>query len=427
MRPQILLVTTSRWLATARLAIAMAREGCDVRAVCPSGHPVTSVRAARTYRFRATRPLQSVADAIDSAKPDCIIPCDDLAALHLYRLYRRALGTGDLPVRTLLARSLGTPEVLPVLSARTRLIRVAQELGIRAPSTEVVATAGELDAWLHRHSLPAILKSDGTSGGRGVCVVHTPREAVDALTRLSAPTSPARALKRALVNRDTNYLVPCLRRTRPVVNVQAFLPGQDANCAVACWQGKVLARVTVAVLQTIEPNGPASVVRVVENAAIDAAVEKLVDHFGLSGLVGFDFVLHHETGDPYLIEMNPRATQSDHLQLGPGHDPAAALRAALSGHPRPATQRMTSDDLIAFFPQEWTRDPSSPFLRSAFHDVPWEEPDLIRAAVAESSRGKAWDHLLATTSAVRRAIAHVAVALQPGGRKTRARVADVGT
>ena len=307
-------------------------------------------------------------------------------------------------MRALLERSLGAPAAIPILSARTRLIQVARELGIRAPLTGVVTSASELDAWLHQHTLPAVLKSDGTSGGRGVCLVRTPEEAADALVVLSAPTSPARALKRALINRDANYLMPCLRRTRPVVNAQAYIAGQDANSAVACWQGKVLARVTVAVLQTSEPNGPASVVRIIESAEIDTAVEKVVRHFGLSGLVGFDFVLQNETGDPYLVEMNPRATQSDHLRLGPGRDIPASLRAAISGEPFRPGRSVTANDVVAYFPQEWTRDPASPFLGSAHHDVPWDEPDLIRAAVHQPLRTRTWSRMQSAWLVVRDAL-----------------------
>jgi hypothetical protein len=36
-------------------------------------------------------------------------------------------------------------------------------------------------------------------------------------------------------------------------------------------------------------------------------------------------------------------------------------------------------DVVALFPQEWMRDPASPYLTNAFHDVPWDDPALIRA------------------------------------------------
>jgi hypothetical protein len=42
---------------------------------------------------------------------------------------------------------------------------------------------------------------------------------------------------------------------------------------------------------------------------------------------------------------------------------------------------VTENDTIALFPQEWARDPKSEFLQSAYHDVPWEESELIRSCV----------------------------------------------
>jgi hypothetical protein len=34
------------------------------------------------------------------------------------------------------------------------------------------------------------------------------------------------------------------------------------------------------------------------------------------------------------------------------------------------------------FPQEWLRDPDSPWLRDYPVDLPWEEPELIEAMIA---------------------------------------------
>ncbi len=88
--------------------------------------------------------------------------------------------------------------------------------------------------------------------------------------------------------------------------------------------------------------------------------------------------------------MNPRATQVGHLPLGPGRDIPAALYAVLSGQsPQPAP-KVTENDTIALFPQEWTRDPQSPFLRSAYHDIPWEEPELVRDCATNRQKQSAW-------------------------------------
>jgi hypothetical protein len=88
--------------------------------------------------------------------------------------------------------------------------------------------------------------------------------------------------------------------------------------------------------------------------------------------------LEAQTGNAYLIEINPRTTQVGHLRLGLGRDLPAALHAAISGGVVCETTKVTESDTIAFFPQEWLRNPGSAFLTSGHHDVPWEEPELVR-------------------------------------------------
>jgi hypothetical protein len=119
---------------------------------------------------------------------------------------------------------------------------------------------------------------------------------------------------------------------------------------------------------------------------MDRAAKVLASRLKLSGFDGLDFILYgesedEESGTPWLIEMNSRATQIAHLALGPGHDLAAAAFSAIGGvpvHPRPL---LTTEDTIALFPQEWERDPNSQWIRSAYHDVPWDAPALVRTYV----------------------------------------------
>jgi hypothetical protein len=123
---------------------------------------------------------------------------------------------------------------------------------------------------------------------------------------------------------------------------------------------------------------------------MSAAVEKMTRRLSLSGLYGFDFMLEAGTGNAHVIEINPRATQVGHLSLGPGHDLPAALYAALSGKAVQPAEKVTEKDTIALFPQEWIRDPESAFLQSGYHDVPWEEPELVRDCVNNRRKQSAW-------------------------------------
>jgi hypothetical protein len=402
-KPKVLIVTASSWFPTARLAMALAHAGCTVDAICPAGHPLRKSRAvSKTYFYRGLAPLGSLAHAIAETQPDLIVPGDDLATSQLHQLHSRDGGRGE--VSQLIERSLGTSESFPVVYARTRFIELAVEEGVRAPRTEVVAGPQALQQWISRLGFPFVLKANGTSGGDGVRVVHTLEAAQRALRELQAPPKLARAVKRALVDHDKTLLWPSLLRRQFVVNAQEFVAGREATSAVACWRGAVLASLHFEVINKRDSAGPSSVVRLVENSEMSFAAEKMVRRLNLSGLHGFDFMLEARTGNAHLIEINPRATQVGHLALGPGRDLPAALYAALSGQALHAAPKVTENDVIALFPQEWLRDPQSPFLRTAYHDVPWHESEFLRACVRlrqKKSAGSSEQELLQTLEAVR--------------------------
>ena len=69
------------------------------------------------------------------------------------------------------------------------------------------------------------------------------------------------------------------------------------------------------------------------NEAMIAAARSVARHFELSGFYGFDFVLDEISGEPKLIEINPRATQINHFACGAGHDLPGALRGVRTSGP----------------------------------------------------------------------------------------------
>ena len=391
--PTVLVATTLRWYPTARLAMALAKAGCAVEVVCPTGHPLVKTQAAdKIHFYHGLAPLHSFAVAIEEARPDLIIPGDDLATRHLHRLHarERSKRIPDSPICSMIERSLGAAEDFPIAYDRATFMELAREQGIRVPDTEAIANLNDLKDWIVRNGFPAVLKANGTSGGDGVRVVRTVEEAERAFRSLQAPPRWLRAVKRALVDHDATLLGPAFLRRQFVMNAQTFVAGREATSAVACWQGKVLAALHFEVINKRSAAGPATVVRLIEDTDMSSAADKMVRRLNLSGLHGFDFMLEEQTREAYLIEMNPRATQVGHLALGLGRDIPAALYAALSGKAVQPVPRLTENQTIALFPQEWIRDPQSPFLRSAYHDIPWEEPELVRDCVSNRRRQSGW-------------------------------------
>ncbi len=387
MTPIVLVFATSHWFPTARLAMALTDAGCIVEAVCPPRHPLHKINAVRgIHTYHGLRPVTSLLRGIDAAKPDLIIPSDDLATHHLHQLWLRAREENDAPTCALIERSFGAPESFSIVYERAAFMRVAREEGIRIPKTATLTDSRELRACSEQLGFPIVLKADGSSGGDGVRIARNMKDAERAFRELRAAPVFARAAKRALVNHDKTLVWPSLLRRRSQVSAQSFVVGHEATSTVACWKGRVLAALHFEVVNKEHAEGHATVMRLINHSEIQAAVEKIVHRLSLSGVHGFDFMLEDRTNEAYLIEINPRSTQVGHLTLGAGRDIPAALHSALSGLPANPAPRLTEKDTITLFPQEWKRDPASPFLASGYHDVPWAEPELMRACLQRKRR-----------------------------------------
>jgi len=301
--------------------------------------------------------------------------------MHLLHEKEQNRGSEGKKTCSLIEASLGSAESFSLILERASFMRVAQEVGVRVPTTGVVRDSEDLQLWIARNGFPMVLKADGTSGGSGVRTVATQEESDAAYRELKAPPSLARAAKRALMDRDQTLIWPSLLRRPRSVSAQTMIVGHEATSTVACWKGTVLAGLHFEVVNKKYAAGPATVMRLIENIEMTSAVEKMARRLKLSGVHGFDFMLESHTGNAYLIEVNPRTTQVGHLTLGPGRDLPAALAAAVTGMEIQQAPKVTEKNMVALFPQEWMRDPASPFIQSGYHDVPWEEPRLVEACM----------------------------------------------
>lgn len=373
-RPRLLLVAAHRWLQTVHLAHAAHEAGFDVALLAPPGHPASSLAWVRTVgHYSALRPGRSAARALAHGPFDLVIPVDDLALEALVAAH----GNPRLPseLARVIVRSLGDPTSFAARAARAALAEVASERGLPAPATAAVASEADLPAALARAGLPAVVKADASSGGRGVVRVDDEQSARRAFAALRRPESLRRAVGGLLRDDDPHLIRPALRRRPRAITVQRFLEGTPATTTVACWRGEVLGAVTLRVVRTSDGGaGPATVVEPLEHAGIAAAAAAVVAAFGLSGLCGLDFLLLPD-GTANLLELNARATPTAHLLVArPG--PLLGLLAERLGA-APVAPRAPGPALpIALFPQEAVRDPRSEYRGTAHEDVPRDAPDV---------------------------------------------------
>jgi len=375
-QPVVLLATTTWWAFPARIAMACAARGMIVDAICGRGHPLLKTAAIRSnFAYDALEPMRALADAITGSGAAIVVPCDDRARTHLHLLHAR---TQDPAVRGVIETSLGDPGSFPILQERAALIACARALGIAAPETLRVETPAALDEALERIGLPAVLKVDGTWGGLGVCVVRTRAQAQEKFARLSRRLSFARMGKRLLFDRDAFHVRPWFEKAQPRLCLQRYVPGRPANSVSACLDGEILGTVCVEALELQWTHGASSVVRIIDNAQMSDAAARVARQLKLSGIFGLDFLLDESTGNAHLVEMNARATPLTHLVLGEGRDLIGAIGRIAGLQAVAAPARVTDRDVIAYFPQALHTAPDSPWLDQGFHDVPWEDPDLVK-------------------------------------------------
>jgi thioesterase domain-containing protein len=385
-RLRTLVATTFRWSGAARLAVELNASGCSVQAVAPRGSALHKIAAVeRSYALGVANAVGSLRRAAESSSADVIVPFDDRTRRVMHQIHADADPSTEAGarLRRRLERSLGPPELYPVLYSRAAMMDIAAECGLRCPPSAAVQSVAELLQWLAQHPGPAVLKTDGSWGGRETRVIRTAVDARKAWRQLSRRPAMARCVKRMLVERDPWPLRARVTGCRPRLSIQSFVEGEPGNAAVACLDGELLAAVEAEVVQADGPTGPSTVLRVVEHPEMLAAATTMVSRLRMSGLVGLDFILEPGTGRAHLIEVNPRATPTSHLVSAGGADLLAALRSAFGGAgPRPR-QAAYPDGLVALFPQELSRDPASAIVNDAHHDVPWHAPDLVRCALAE--------------------------------------------
>jgi hypothetical protein len=120
------------------------------------------------------------------------------------------------------------------------------------------------------------------------------------------------------------------------------------------------------------------------------AAKLIAAHLGASGFFGLDFIIDHRSGEPYLIEMNPRCTQLGHLEFPDRADLASALFERISGQHTSLPATPIRGDRIAFFPQAWRSSTRGDDWYSSFQDVPWEEKSLVEYLMLDPWPKRRW-------------------------------------
>jgi len=379
----ILVFATENTPLAARISIALDSVGFRVAALTPHGHPVRQARRIQhhlTYHTRSR--LKSIVRAIDRWSPDLLVCTDDLAVRKLQTLHQRAAASDDKTRRhiaDLIELSLGPSTSFPATRNKSEFLALAELEGLRCPRTIVYPATRAFTPSPAELTYPIVVKADHSEGGRCVRIVSDDADLRAAVWELQTPSTwRARRFFGAILGSES--LSPLMLPLRRTISLQQCIVGRPANRAVICWKGEVLAGIGVEAVEVSHEHGPASVVRLIDHPEMAMIAERMVKRLNLSGFVGFDFVLDL-ANSAWLLEMNPRVTPICHFSLAKGTNLAGSLYAQMKGRLPPSRPALIDRDLIALFPEGIIRSPSSNYLLSCQHDVPWDEPELVRGVL----------------------------------------------
>lgn len=380
---KVLVITLRRWwLGVSRLPDALSKAGFEVAAWCP--HESFLARTQGVSRHFPwdngadwTRQLRGI---VADWRPDVVIPGDETIASFLRKLAAQSLllHPQNAALRKLLRRSLGHPHLTRPLDGKIEFQRLATRLGVRTPDDRPVF---DFECALGSASglgYPVVLKDDFGAAGIGVKVCENPAELREGWDQLDA----GRRLPDSRREKLTLALAQLTGKSQPHRSLQKFIQGKPAFHAVSALEGRRLTGVTAIVEVTDPPGtGPSCVVRLCELPEVSSACEKIIRATGMTGFAGFDFMIEDLTGHAYILECNPRPTPVSHLGGLIGDDLCAAFHDALANRPVAAASAVPKpqERLVAFYPQEMLRDPQSPYLSSAYLDIPRDDAPLMAA------------------------------------------------
>ena len=385
---KILVFATQHNPLAARIAIALTNAGFCVATLTPHGNPARDVRKIRQQFAYRTRPRpKSTIRAIDRWNPDLVVCTDDPAVMELQTVHLRTAASHDKTERQisdLIELSLGPPTSFSEIRNKSNFLALAEREGLRCPKTIVIPAHRAFETAPAELNYPIVVKADHSDGGRCVRIVNRDADLRTAVWELQTPNTwrGRRFFGATLGSEALSPLMLPLRRT---ISLQEFIAGRPSNRAVICWKGKVLAGISVEAVEETWECGPSSLVRLIDHAEMTMVCEHMVKRLHLSGFVGFDFILD-SANRAWILEMNPRVTQISHFFLADGTNLARSLYMQMKGQLPPSKLAPIDRDLIALFPNEMIRAPSSNYLRSCHHDVPWEEPELVRSVLNRALR-----------------------------------------
>ncbi|HWA83848.1 MAG TPA: ATP-grasp domain-containing protein [Fimbriimonadaceae bacterium] len=353
--PRLLVLALENWLGAARLPKALQCAGFEISLLC---YPNTLISLTRYADDRdiclpndpAETVLKRMLALLDAHPARMIVPADDRSHRFLCHILEVApMARFPQALLNLVSASLPDPAALRYGNDKDAATQLMNELGFRAPRRTMIWSKCELNSFVEEAGFPVVVKPLEGTAGQGVQILQ---EVAD--------------LAGAVVTENQRWMV------------QRYIRGKAAAAASVALDGKCLG--TLAFEKTITypgETGPTSVATRLDLEEIHRAATAFAEATRYNGFYSPGFVVEEETGLPYFLEVNSRATPIVPCSGKLGLDLCEALYAGVVGTPLPE-QNLDAPRMMAFYPQELHRDPNSTY-RDLILDEPVDDPLVHKA------------------------------------------------
>ena len=367
-----------KWIGISRLPCALKNAGADVYILCPKNSYIAKTRffnvrgRYRTYTYSRSKLVYfTILFFLLRFKSDLIIPGDEEALFALQNLANILSNNPFLSgISRQIRQSIGEAEFDQVRLSKSLFMQACKQWRIRSPQNESLRTIEEAVGLAKQWGYPVVLKSNFGYGASGVSVCQNEAELIEAFLRFTKTSiiSKLRAFLKSIF-----FIIP----QGDGLSLQRYIDGSIGLVPFIAYRGQILGANPMLKHRTYPgATGPSSVCKGIDSPEILEMVTQVCKSMRYTGFGSLDFIIDSETDKPYIIELNPRPVPTSHF--GSKYcsvDLCDSLIKKMQGKFLPANKFRPF--LVALFPNEKKRDPQSPFLKEAFHDVPYDDPALM--------------------------------------------------
>jgi predicted ATP-grasp superfamily ATP-dependent carboligase len=378
----LIVALNTNWPGISRLPFGLTRAGFEVFALCPKISYLAKTQFLKssflypTFTYSRSKLIYLwMIISILIFKPNLVIPGDEDAVLALHNL---ANAFSKIPffnrISKLIRNSLTPQAYDSLVLSKSEFQNKCLEWGLPTPKNIVVANLAEAISAASDLGYPVVLKNESGYGGTGVFICENEADVKKNFNQQE--TKPGIQSIKNLLKKI--FFISVFREVNQI-SIQQYIDGQVGLIPFSSKNGEVFASNTLLKHKTHPgKTGPTSVAIAISNPEIEQAVIEVAKQLNYTGFGSLDFIVEKKSGKAFIIELNPRPTPMCHIDNKVlANDLCEMFYLGLNSFPR--KKREFKPSTIALFPNEKRRDPTSIYLTEAFHDIPINDPHLLKA------------------------------------------------